>query len=95
MRQEKVPGILWFLVGVGVGAMAGIVLAPQSGLDTRRLLSRRAKDATGYVSAHSHDYIDYGRELYDKGRQLADEAAELFEEGRRIMEQAEAAEAGA
>ena len=95
MRQERVPNVFWFLAGVGVGAVAGMVLAPQSGTDTRRLLSRRAKEATGYVSAHSHEYIDYGRELYDKGRQLADDAAELFEEGRRVMEQAEAAEAGA
>ena len=95
MRQERVPNFLWFLAGLGVGAAAGMMLAPQSGADTRRLVSRRAKEATGYVSAHSHEYIDYGRELYDKGRQLADEAAELFEEGRRVVEQAEAAEAGA
>ena len=96
MRQEKIPNFVWFLAGLGIGAVAGIVLAPQSGADTRQRLSRRAKEATDYVSTHSHDYLDYGRELYDKGRQMADEAAELFEEGRRLVEDAgEASEASA
>ena len=88
MPQEKIPSFVWFLAGLGIGAVAGVVLAPHSGVDTRQLLSRRAQEATDYVSTHSHEYLDYGRDLYDKGRQLADEAAELFEEGRRLVEQA-------
>ena len=94
MRQERISSIVWFVAGLGLGAAAGVALAPHSGADTRRLLSRRAKQASGYVAAHGHGYFEYGRELYDKGRHLADEAAELFEEGRRLMEEAEAAEAG-
>ena len=88
MRQEKFRNLVWFLAGLGIGAVAGVVLAPHSGADTRQLLGRRAKEATDYVSTHGHDYLDYGRELYDKGRHLADEAAELFEEGRRLVEAA-------
>lgn len=95
MGQEKVPSIFWFLAGFGIGAAAGMVLAPRSGADTRRGLTRRAKEASDYMSSHGRECFDYGRELYDKGRQLADEAAELFEEGRRLMEEAEAAEASA
>jgi gas vesicle protein len=88
VRQEKIPNFVWFLAGLGIGAVAGVVLAPQPGADTRQLLSRRAREATDYVTTHGHDYLDYGRDLYDKGRQLADEAAELFEEGRRLVEEA-------
>ena len=95
MRQENIPNLIWFLAGVGLGAAAGMMLAPQSGAETRRMLSRRAGEASGYVTAHGHDYLDYGRELYDKGRQLADEAAEMFEEGRRLMDNPGAAEARA
>ena len=95
MREDKTPNLLWFLAGVGIGAAAGILLAPQPGADTRRLIARRATEARGYVSSHSHEYLDYGRDLYDKGRHLADEAAEMFEEGRRLVEEADAAEASA
>jgi gas vesicle protein len=93
VRQENIPNFIWFLAGVGMGAAAGVMLAPRSGAETRRMLSRGAGEASGYVTAHGQDYLDYGRELYDKGRQLADEAADMFEEGRRLMEKTDAAEA--
>jgi gas vesicle protein len=93
MREDKIPNFFWFLAGVGIGAAAGIALAPQSGAETRRMIGKRATQARGYVSAHGHEYFEYGRELYDKGKHLADEAAEMFEEGRRLVEEAEAAEA--
>jgi gas vesicle protein len=95
VRQDKTPNLIWFLAGVGLGAVVGVMLSPQSGADTRRMLSRRAREASGYVTTHGHDYLEYGRDLYDKGRQLADEAAHMYEEGRRLVEDASAAEAGA
>ena len=91
MRREKVPNLIWFLAGVGIGAAAAVVLAPQSGADTRRIIGRGCNQARGYVASHGHEYYEYGRELYDKGRQLADEAADMFEEGRRLVEEADAA----
>ena len=95
MRQDKVPNLIWFLAGVVLGGAVGVMISPQPGAETRRMLSRRAREASGYVTTHGHDYLEYGRDLYDKGRQLADEAANMFEEGRRLVEDASAAEAGA
>jgi len=93
VRQDNIPNFIWFLAGVGVGAAAGMMLAPRSGAETRQMLSRGAGEASSYVTAHGQDYMECGRELYDKGRLLADEAAEMFEEGRRMMEKTDAAEA--
>ena len=83
MRQDRSANLVWFLAGVGVGAAAGILLAPKSGAETRRAIG-------GYLNEHGHDYYDRGRDLYERGRHLADEAANMFDEGRRLMETADA-----
>jgi hypothetical protein len=90
MRQDSSANVLWFLAGLSLGTVAGLVMAPASGVDTRRQLGARAGQARQYVSTHGHDALERGRELYEKGKQLADEAAEMFEEGRRLVEEAEA-----
>lgn len=83
MRKESSTNLLWFIAGLGLGAGAGILLAPKPGAQTRRVIG-------DYINNHGHDYYDRGRELYERGRHLADEAAELFEEGRRLMDTADA-----
>jgi len=81
MRDDKTTMyILWFAAGFGLGTAIGILGAPKSGPETRRLLTE-----------NSRDYFDRSRDLYERGRHLAEEAAELFEEGRRLMERADAA----
>ncbi|HEY7839448.1 MAG TPA: YtxH domain-containing protein [Terriglobales bacterium] len=46
---------LWFLVGLSVGALAGILYAPQTGEQTRDLLSRKADQGRDYVQRKSGD----------------------------------------
>ena len=71
----KSAHLLSFIAGLTIGAAAGVLLAPQSGTETRKRLARSADDA---------------RELYERGRALSHEAAEMFEEGRRMMAENEA-----
>jgi hypothetical protein len=93
MRHDSSTNLLWFLAGIGLGTAAGILMAPNAGADTRRIIRTRADEARGYLSTHGQDYYERGRELYERGRQLADEAAQMFDEGRRLVEEARA-EAG-
>lgn len=88
MRNDP-TNLVWFLAGLGLGAAAGVLLAPKAGSETRRLIGTRAGEARQYLSTHGQDYYDRGRELYERGRQLADEAADMFDEGRRMVEQAQ------
>src|SRR5262249_43307551 len=37
-------GILWFLTGLGIGAVVGILYAPQSGNETREILMAKAEE---------------------------------------------------
>lgn len=80
MRNDVGSNMIWFFAGAVVGVAAGLLLAPQSGEETRRLISERAEEG-------GREWIDRGKELYDKGRQLAEDAADYFEEGRRLVEE--------
>ena len=63
------------LVGFGLGIAAGLLLAPQSGEDTRNLLGEQGitlRDRTGNLSeglrARATEALSQGRELYQRTR---------------------------
>jgi gas vesicle protein len=60
-----------FLVGLGIGALVGILFAPKSGEETRDYLSGKA---------------DEGREFAQKkARELRERAEDLIERSKEIM----------
>lgn len=93
MRDDTTKCLLWFAAGLGLGTAVGLMTAPQSGAETRRLVRRKATEAGEFLSENGREYVDRGRELYERGRQLAEEAAQMFDEGKRLMDEADAAEA--
>ena len=86
MAQDNSDKVVWFLAGAAIGASIALLYAPQSGEETRRLLSKKAREGRDVLSDAGEELVDKGRDLYDKGRRLADDAAELFDRGRRIVE---------
>jgi gas vesicle protein len=47
-----------FLIGLGVGAAVALLLAPQPGVETRRLVARRARDAGGAARERARGLAD-------------------------------------
>jgi gas vesicle protein len=86
MAQNNSGSLVWFVAGAAIGATITLLYAPQSGRDTRRLLTKKARRSSEALSDAGRDALDKGRDLYEKGRRVADEAAELFERGRRLVE---------
>ena len=84
--MEKSDRLVWFLTGAALGAAVALLYAPQSGKDTRRYISKKAKHGREAIGEVSREALDKGRELYQKGRKMADDAADLFERGRRLVE---------
>src|SRR6476661_556109 len=91
MRDDTTKCLMWFVAGLGLGTAVGLMTAPRSGAETRRLIGNRANEAGDFLATNSRDYLDRGRELYERGRQLAEEAAMLFDEGQKLMDEADAA----
>ncbi|MBZ5502974.1 MAG: YtxH domain-containing protein [Acidobacteriia bacterium] len=60
-----------FLVGLGIGALVGILFAPKSGEETREYLANKA---------------DEGREFAQKkARELRERAEDLLERSKEVM----------
>ena len=45
-EESKTYGLAWFLAGLGVGALVGILYAPKSGRELREDLATGAKEGT-------------------------------------------------
>jgi gas vesicle protein len=78
--------LLWFLAGASIGATIALLVAPQSGRETRRIIKRKTREGREVLSDTSRDLMDKGRDLYEKGLRVADDAAEMIERGRRLVE---------
>ncbi len=84
--RDSGENIVWFLAGAAIGASLGLLFAPQSGEETRRLLSEKASEGRDRIAERSREAVNRGRELFDKGREFADEAADMFERGKKLVQ---------
>jgi gas vesicle protein len=86
MAQDNTGNLIWFMTGAALGASIALLYAPQSGRDTRRLITKKARQSGDSLSEVGRDLADKGRDLYKKGRGLAEDAADMFERGRKLVE---------
>jgi gas vesicle protein len=75
-KSNAGSGFLTFLLGAAAGAVAGILLAPRSGRETRERLQDWFEDLEG----KGQDLMEEGRDLWDQGRQAAQEKAGQIKE---------------
>ena len=78
--DSRINGIAWFLAGLGVGALVGVLYAPKSGRETREDIASGAREGAEYVRNKSKQVADYAGDLYDKGKEYA---AEYTDRGRQ------------
>ncbi len=78
--------IMWFLAGAAVGAAAGLLFAPKTGRDTRKLVSRTTHESRDAIEKSGHDLMEKGKALYDQGKKLVEDASDLFDRGRKLVQ---------
>jgi gas vesicle protein len=76
----------WFVAGAAVGAAVALLLAPKSGKDTRKYLSKQTKTTREAMESSGRDMMDRGKDLYDRGRKIVEDASDLFERGRKLVQ---------
>ena len=59
-----------FIAGVGLGAAIAMLFAPQSGDETRKTLSEKAKDGRQYAKDRARELRDGANDLVDRGREV-------------------------
>jgi gas vesicle protein len=89
--DSKAQGLAWFLVGLGVGALVGILYAPKSGRETREDIAQGAREGSEYLRTKSRQaaqqvgtFVDRSKEqmgeYVDRGREVVDRGRAQWEE---------------
>ena len=68
-EESKSYGLAWFLAGLGVGALVGILYAPKSGRETREDIATGAREGAEYLRARTREAAENVSALVDKGKE--------------------------
>jgi gas vesicle protein len=82
----------WFLAGLGLGALAGILYAPRAGSETRDVLRARAEEGRDYVRGRAREARDQAAGWVDRGREVVNQQKDQFraayEAGKQAYQEA-------
>jgi gas vesicle protein len=78
MSDSNGNSFLWFLAGLGVGAVAGVLYAPRSGNETREALRSRAEEGREYVRDRAQVARSQAGEWVDRGRDVLNQQKDQF-----------------
>jgi gas vesicle protein len=73
MAEKIVSKASYFLVGLGIGSLIGILFAPKSGEETREYLSQKTREGNEFAQK--------------KARELKERAENLLEHGKEVVMQ--------
>lgn len=93
--SEQSSGFSWFIAGLGIGALVGVLYAPKSGRETREELLSSARDGSEYLKTRSREaatqmnsYTERGRErvndYVDRGRE---QWGDFVKQGRDFVQE--------
>jgi gas vesicle protein len=82
----------WFLAGLGLGALAGILYAPRSGDETREAIRAKAEEGREYMRTRARDAKEQASQWADRGREVVNQQKDQFraayEAGRQAYQEA-------
>jgi gas vesicle protein len=98
MSDREGNSFVWFLAGLGLGALAGVLYAPRSGSETREALRARAEEGRDYMRNRAREAREQATQWADRGREVLSQQKEQFraayEAGRQAYHES-TAETGA
>jgi gas vesicle protein len=94
MADRDGNSFAWFLAGLGVGAVVGVLYAPRSGNETRDVIRAKAEESKEYVRGRARQAREQASEWVDKGKDILNQQKEQFrsayEAGRQAYSDATA-----
>ncbi len=86
-RNGQGIGVAWFLAGLGVGALIGVLYAPKSGRETREDLAKSAQEGSEYLRARGRQAAERASQMVDKGKE---QVTEYVGRGREVVDRGRA-----
>jgi gas vesicle protein len=86
-NEGGTSGLAWFLAGLGIGTLVGVLYAPKAGKETREDLANATRDAQARAAElmeqgrqKANEYVEQGKQYVEQGKQ---KAADLVEQGKQ------------
>ena len=71
----------YFLAGLAVGSLVGIVFAPKSGEGTREYLSTKVKEGSKHARKKAREPRECADDLFERGKELVNQTKEQIATG--------------
>jgi len=89
MEENKAT---YFLLGLGLGVAAGMLLAPKSGEETRNLIRSKAGEGKDYLKRRSEELAESASGVVDRGKSVVnkqkDQISAAMEAGKQAYREA-------
>jgi gas vesicle protein len=76
--REGSNAIMWFLAGLGLGALIGVLYAPRSGRETRQAILDAAEEGRDYLVTKGQAAREQVAEWTTKGKEAVKQQKEQF-----------------
>src|SRR5271163_3293342 len=95
MADRDGSSFLWFLAGLGVGAVVGVLYAPKAGDEMRETIRTKAQDGADLARQQARRAREQANDWMDRGRDVINQQKEQFrnayEAGRQAYNETTAA----
>lgn len=93
MSDEKQgSGFSWFVAGLGLGALIGVLYAPKAGRELREDVANNAREGAEYLKQRSRETAEQVSTLVDRGKgqvnEYVEQGKDLVDRGRAQVQQA-------
>ena len=68
--------VSFFLAGLGIGALVGILFAPKSGEETREYLTSKADEGRDYAQRKARELRERAEDLIERSKEIMDRQKE-------------------
>jgi gas vesicle protein len=70
MAENVGAKISYFIVGLGIGTLVGILFAPKSGEETRDYLSQKADEGREYAQKKARELRERAEDLIERSKEI-------------------------
>lgn len=94
--RDNGNNFMWFLAGLGFGALLGVLYAPRSGRETRDAIMNSAQEGREYLKTRGRDARESVNDWVDRGKEVMNRQKDQFtsaiEAGRQAYREASSGE---
>jgi gas vesicle protein len=92
MADNDSSSIGWFLAGLGLGALVGVLYAPKSGRETRETILQSAQEGREYINNRGQQFKGQVDQFVQKGKETInrskDQISSAVDAGRQAYRDA-------